>query len=53
MLLKSFYNVTINAKVPFFNQKYHSRCLRDLKLRFMPKNGQKWPFLTSLGGPPC
>ena len=52
MLLKTFYNVTLNAKVPFFNQKYHSGCLRDSKLRFMPKNGQKMAIFDVFRGSP-
>ena len=43
--LKSYYNVTPCANVPFYHQKCHLRCSRDVIWCFRAKNCQKLPFL--------
>ena len=53
ILLKSLYDTRLWSIVPFYNQKCHFRCSRDLNFCNRRKNGPKWPFLTSFWGPPC
>ena len=53
MPLKSFYDITLRANVPFWYQKCSFRCSRDVNLCNRRINSPKWPFLTSLWGPPA
>ena len=53
ILLKSLYDTSLWANVPFYNQKCNFRCSRDLNLCDRRKNGPKWPFWRLFESPPA